>query len=190
VFQRALGHGFGVRAADDGVVIMQRGRGSRRLPRAFYSFAFSAGSRVHSLRARAGNIELVGDTIHPGYGWINAARPAIEVESYWRAHSRLSSAGTVQFAVSPVYNGARPTPPAPTAFVGDTPTLDWLPMSRWPRDRTVHVASLPLLPPVTHPGKVDIYIRLGCSARAFSSAACPSFARPVRLGTVEVRAPG
>lgn len=186
----ALGHGYGVRAARDGILVLQKGK-TRRLPLPrFFSFMFSPGSRVRPLHLRAGNVELVGVTVHPGYGWINAARPAIEVESYWRVNGRLSAPEQIKFAVSPVYTGHRPSPPPANSFVGDTPTLDWLPMNRWPRRRTVRVASLPLLPPVTRPGKVDVYVRLGCVSQGLPSTTCPSFARPVRLGTVTVRAPG
>jgi hypothetical protein len=186
----ALRHGYGIRAAKDGILVLQKGL-SRRVPGAgFYSFMFSPGSRVRPLHIRARRIELVGVTVHPGYGWINAARPAIEVESYWRATGRLSAAERIEFAVSPLYTDNRPPPPPVAFYVGDTPTLDWLPMNRWPLRRTIRVASLPLLPPVTRPGKVDVYVRLRCISQGFPSPTCPSFARPVRVGTVTVRAPG
>lgn len=188
-FQWALQHGYGVRAARDGIVVLQRGSHTRRLPPDFYSFVFSRGSRITPLQEKTGHLRLIGVTLHPGYGWINAARPAIEVESYWRVSGRLSPAESVQFAVSRVYTDRRPPAP-PAGFIGDSPTLTWLPMNRWPRHRTVRVASLSLLPPVTRPGRVDVYIRLSCTAEGFRSASCPSFARPIRVGTVTVRAPG
>jgi uncharacterized membrane protein len=190
VFRWAVHHGYAVRAAQDGIVLLQRGRGPHRLPSRFYSFIFSPGSRVTPIHWRAGSLTLAGVTVHPGYGWINSARPAIEVESSWRVTGPVPASATIEFAVSGVHGSNRSRPPPAAAYVGDTPTLDWLPISRWPRHRTVRVASLPLLPPVTRPGTVDVYLRVACAGGGAGGSACRRLPAPVRIATITVRAPG
>jgi uncharacterized membrane protein len=188
-FLWAIHHGYGIRRAQDGVVLLKRGQGTRTLPDSFYSFMYGPSSHPRRLHRRVGKLTLTGVTVHPSYGWINASRPAIEVESNWQASGRLR-AGDIQFAVSHVYSGVSPPPPPGAAFTGDTPTLNWLPLRRWPLHRTIRVASLPLLPPVTEPGKVDVYLRVVCPAMSAAGVNCPATSGPLRIATVGVRAPG
>jgi hypothetical protein len=187
----AIDHGYGIRAAQEGLLVLQRGLPQRSLPRRFYSFMFAAGSHIEPVRARSGPLALTGVTVHPGYGWVNAARPAIEIETYWRAEGSPSARARVEFALTPVYGGTqRPAAPPSAAFVGDTPTVDWLPMNRWPRGRTVRVASLPLLPSLLHRGSVDVYLRVTCGAAVGGSGNCAGAMPPRRVATVSVLSPG
>jgi len=155
---RLLANGYGVAAASDGILILRRGARNGRLPASFFNFAVPANPSYAPLHAGWAQLRLLGIRVHPSYGFVNRSRPAIEVETYWRVGSPLSTSARVEFALSPVYGGRHPAWSSGWHVDRDSPTLDWLPLHRWARDRTVLVASLPLVPPPYTQGRVDVAV--------------------------------
>src|SRR5579884_748763 len=180
---RAEASGDGIEAARDGILILRRGVPSRRLPASFYSFIFT-GTPRHALSARWGSLHLVGVTVHPANGDVDRSRPAIEVESYWRLSGPAH--GSIRFLLSPVFTGF-PPPVSRWTVSTDSPTLDWLPMGRWPSGRRILVASLPLLPDTYQAGNVEVAIQVR-GTHSLSGAPRRLDSRTVLIGTVTVRA--
>jgi uncharacterized membrane protein len=200
VASRALSDRYGVVAARDGVLLLKRGARRSRLPAPFFSFIYAGMPRQRLRGLHWGPLSLVGITVHPSYGWVNRARPAVEVETYWRTRAPLSDRVRIEFATSPLYT-ARPVPagfrPAPAgrargswAYESDSPTWDWLPLRGWPVHRTIHVASLPVTLAGAEVGKADVAVDvsgLGPARGVPASRSVAGSSTMVRLTTVDVR---
>jgi hypothetical protein len=185
----ALASGYGVVAAQDGVLVLRLHAPRRRLPASFFSFVFQAGSHVRTERVDWGPLRLSGLLVHPGAGRINPSRPDIALETYWRASRQLPRRLRIIFYLSTVYDGRHPPFSRRWTAEPDSPTWDWLPPASWPRNRTVRAISLPLLPPLTRPGKVDVAIGvsgLGPARGASAVQRLDGMPAVVRLATVQV----
>jgi uncharacterized membrane protein len=183
--QWALRHGYGVQSASDGVLILRRGAPARQLPASFYHFAFTPpGKRLAHETASWGPLQLVGVTIHPGYGWVNRSRPAAEVETYWRVARTLPAGARIELYV------VRHGDTGPVASVGDSPTWDWLPLHRWPLGRTVHAALVPLPLDTYRAATVSLILRVSHAGRLRGMGPgqrVPTDPLGLRIGTIDVR---
>ncbi len=189
VVQQALHHGYGVRSARDGVLLLQRGVARHTLPASFFTFVFASPVRARPARASWGHLRLIGIVVHPRSGRVNRSRPAIDLETYWRVTGPLPPGTRISFRLSPPYSGRHPVLSSAWTRDGDSPTWDWLPLRKWPRGRTVRADSLGLTPAAGSWGKVDVAITvLGAGkvgGRVFDAAAVSS--TTVRVATVDVR---
>jgi hypothetical protein len=186
---RALRNGYGVQAADEGVLVLRRGAPRRQLPRSFYIFMFGLGRRTTPERASWGPLHLVGVTIHPSYGWVNRSRPAVEVETYWRVFRTLPPGVEVRLSASPVDARSTASFGSWTA-VEDSPTWDWLPLDRWPVHRTVHAALIPITLPTERAGTVRLAIAVAGLGHVHGLTAAqriPGSFTALRIGTIDVR---
>lgn len=157
---RALRHGYGIVAVRDGVLLLRRADRRKQLPPAFYSFMFGTSRPAQKEGLRWGPLELAGVTIHPRNAMVNRARPAVEVETYWRLSKRLPRGTRISVLLSPVYGSIHPKISGRWQRATDSPTWDWLPFRRWPRGPTVHAALVPLVPDTSAGGNVDVAIQV------------------------------
>lgn len=155
---RALAAGYGIRAADDGVLLLERGVRARALPAAFYRFIFASSTHVTSLDARWGGLHLAGVIAHPRNGLINRSRPAVGVDTYWRVTRPLPAGIRITFYLSPPYHGAHPDFSPAWKADRDSPSWDWLAPARWPSGRMVRASSLGLTPTAGAAGLVDVAV--------------------------------
>jgi len=188
VAERALQHGYGIVAADDGVLLLKSGASNRRLPPTFWTWIYDRPARETPEKAHWGGLALTGVVVHPASREVNRSRPAISVEAVWFDRHRLSSHSAIRFYLSPVYNGPHPAFSAAWTSEGDSPTWDWLPIQRWPAGREIVASSLSLLPPVGRSGKVDVAIGVAGNGPAQRAGAERVSGQPklVRIATVEV----
>lgn len=180
----ALDRGYGIVAAADGILILRRGAPGRTLPPAFFSFLYDQSPAADALRVRAGGLELVGATVHPRNRFINRSRPAIGIDTDWKVVGRIAPGTRIVFSLSPVYTG-RIAPSRPAVTSADSPAWDWLPLSRWPRGRVVHAASIPLLTAPYRSGYVDARVAIVRGTMG-STGESRIRATTVRLATVRV----
>lgn len=185
----ALKHGFGIVSARDGVLLLRKGFSQKKLPRSFFSFVFTQGSRITPEHVRWGPLELVGETIHPKSNQVNRARPAIAASTYWRTSKRLSAKTTISFYMSPIYTGPHPSFSSGWLRESESPTTLWFPLSRWPKDQTVRLDSLSLQPDVDQWGKVDIAIGVSGlgSPHPLASKTVSDAPQLIRVATVNVQ---
>lgn len=185
---QTMRNGYGIRDARDGILLLQKGRAGRRLPGGFYSFVFQRGSRVAPQDVRWGALSLVGLTVHPRSLEVNRSRPAVSVETYWRASRRLPRGVRIVFYLSPVYTGKHPAFSRRWQTDWDSPTFDWAPLVSWPVGREIRAESLPLLPD-TGRGKVDVAVGVfgaGLPVGAGADQSVPGTGRIIRLATIQV----
>ncbi len=158
VYRSALLHGYGIRSATDGVLLLARGIAGRTLPGSFFSFIFRRSTHLQAVDLRWGPLRLVGLVVHPRSGETNRARPAIGLETYWRTGAQLPPGARIAFHLSPVYRGSHPSYGSAWQTETDSPTWDWSPLPSWPLNRTIRSDSLSLLPPADAWGSVDVAI--------------------------------
>lgn len=184
----ALSHGYAVVRAQDGILLLRRGSGRQRLPAAFYSFAFAPPSHLTVGHSSWGMLRLVGTVVHPSNAFINPSRPAIGLETYWRASRRLPRSARIEFYISPVYSGPHPAFSPAWRASTDSPTWDWLPLREWPVGTEIQAASLPLLPDLSTPGRVDVAVAVSGMgpARAVAGHGVAGAPGLVRVATVRV----
>lgn len=189
VVQSARRHGYGIRSATDGILLLQYGRGRHALPPSFYTFIFRAPTHAQQLEVRWGPLLLVAAVIHPRSGSVNRARPAVGLETYWRTSARLPRRARISFRLSPVYRGPQPAFSSLWSSDSDSPTWDWLPLTQWSPHKTVRADSLSLLPAADSWGRVDVAISVsGLGApRVITGGATAMASGVVRLGSVTVR---
>jgi uncharacterized membrane protein len=189
VTRAALRHGYGIRSASDGILLLERGRPGHTLPPAFYSFMFRQSTHLQALDVRWGPLRLTAAVVHPRSGETNRARPAIGLETYWRTETRLPPGARIAFHLSPTYTGPHPAYGAGWVTETDSPTWDWLPLPSWPLDRTVRADSLSLLPVADSWGTVDVAISVSGLGPAHPSTAAGTVIAPnvVRIGSITVR---
>jgi len=154
----ALGHGYGIVAGRDGLLLLRRGAVARRFPAHFLDFALHAHPGLNAANATWGALRLVNFTVHPRDDFLSRSRPAIQVEMNWRPRTTVPASVRIEVWCSPVYTGTHPRFSRRWQVVDDSPTWDWLPVRSWPRGRTIHAAALPLLPNVDAQGEVDVAI--------------------------------
>jgi hypothetical protein len=185
----ALAHDYGIRFARDGLLVLEKGRQRKRLPAAFFTFLFQRGTRIAATRGSWGRLRLVGVTVHPRDGRVTRARPAISLETYWRAAGSVPAGASIHFYLSPVYTGRHPAFSPRWSTESDSPAWDWLPLSRWPGKGTIRALSLPLLPDVNEYGKVDVAVGVrgaGKLRRVSGGEPVPGAGDILRLATVQV----
>jgi uncharacterized membrane protein len=186
VARNALRHGYGIRRAADGILVLRQGASSHHLPASFYSFLFETGTGMTRLNVRWGSLVLVGVVVHPRDGQINRARPAISLETYWRVTGSVPAGAHITFLMGPVYSGRHPRYSAQWTPETDSPSWDWLPLARWPRGRVVRALSLPLVPPPNTHGSVDLAIRVDGLGPTHGGDRIAGTKVAVRVGTLDV----
>jgi uncharacterized membrane protein len=185
VVVHAMSHGYGVRFADNGALLLHRGSASQRIPRRFYSFALGDSSTATPARVTWGTLTLVGYVVHPANRIVNRARPAISVETYWRVTGPLNHVPRMEVRVGPA-SGIR-EPISHWASATDSPALDWLPPRLWNAGQIVHVAFVAIVPPLTDRGSVPVALRLpGRRVTASNLRRAGDAGDSVFLGTVQV----
>lgn len=189
VANSALHHGYGIRSASDGILLLERGRPAHALPASFYSFIFRRSTKIQTLDVRWKQLRLSGIVVHPRSGGANRARPAIGLETYWQAQSQLPPGTRITFYLSPVYTDRHPSFGAGWLRETDSPTWDWLPLTAWPRSRTIRADSLSLLPPANSWGTVDVAVSVTGLGPAVARGPAGTLIAPnvVRVGSVTVR---
>jgi uncharacterized membrane protein len=189
VARTSMRHGYGIRSASDGVLLLQHGRGKHTLPPAFYSFMFRTSANTHPLHFRWGPLRLTAVVVHPRSGATNRSRPAIGLETYWRTSAALPANAHITFHLSPTYNGKHPPYSVAWSTDTDSPTWDWLPLHAWPSGRTIRSDSLSLLPSAGSWGTVDLAVSVSGLGPAHSSGAGGTVIAPdaVRVSSITVR---
>jgi uncharacterized membrane protein len=189
VASAALLHGYGIRSASDGILLLERGRSGHSIPAGFYSFMFRRSTHVQALNVRWGPLRLTAVVEHPRAGDTNRARPAIGLETYWRATSRLPATARIAFHLSPVYRGSHPAFSPAWSTETDSPTWDWRPLPSWPLARTIRADSLSFLPADNSWGTVDLAVSVSGLGAARALGAGGTLIAPgvVRVGTITVR---
>jgi uncharacterized membrane protein len=189
VSQAALHGGYGVRAASDGVLLLQLGARRHTLPRGFYSFMFRQSTHVRQVNARWGRLRLTGVVIHPRSGATNRSRPAINLETYWRTSGRLPSGARIAFHLSPVYTGRHPRYDSGWSSDTDSPSWDWMPLPDWPSGKLVRADSLSLLTPIGSWGTVDVAVSVSGLGAVHATEGRGTVIAPgvLRVGSVTVR---
>jgi uncharacterized membrane protein len=157
----ALQHGYRVRRAEDGILLLQRGDGRGLGPAPnFLDFAFGLPGTIAPLPVRWGNLELLGYVAHPRGGVLDRARPAVSVETYWRITGRISKSAHLSLLASPAYATTPPPVGRNWLRTGDSPTLAWLPLRTWHTGAVYHVAFVPLVPSSLKLGRVEVALRV------------------------------
>lgn len=179
-------HGWGVIAARDGILTMARDHGAHALPSAFFSFAYPHHPHLaRRTRRHFGPLVLLGYTLHPSLGRATWARPAVSVDTYWRLERPpRSSTSAIHIAVlcSPVFRSRMPRVGPSWSMESDSPTLAWLPVSRWRPHRTVLVQPVDHTVDASHAGRVAIDLAVYHGNSPFSGRLGPL----LRLGTIGV----
>lgn len=145
---------FGVVAAEDGVILLQRGAPRRALPDEFYSFARVDGpvQPSHPLRIQFGDaLELIGFDLHPG----RDAR--LDVTYYWRALRPIEEDLLLATYLTDGNGGELGATEHPQA------ADFWYPTSRWQPGEVVRVDALRL---PWDPGDMDFGLAVGVVAGA------------------------
>lgn len=181
----ALHSGYGISRAADGILILRRGAPNHHLPDAFYTFMFGDRASVAGLDVHWGPLSLVGAVVHPRDHFVNRARPALSVETYWRVTGSIPARARIAFFMSPVYSGQRPRFSQKWMPERDSPTWDWLPVGHWPQGRIVRAVSLPLLPPPGTHGSVDLAVRVDGLGPVHGGDWVRGTRYAVRVGTVD-----
>jgi hypothetical protein len=143
----------------------------------------------HSLQVNWGPLHLLGFSLHPLSGRLTTARPDIDVDTYWRLQRRIPARASVKITlyVSPVYLKSPPAFSPRGQAVGDSPTWDWLPVSSWPVSRRVQAQFIPVVPPTSPSGKIEVAIGvrdLGPARLAGQGRRVVGSLTLVRLGTM------
>lgn len=185
----SMRHGYGIRSAADGILLLQYGKYARTLPTAFYSFIFRVSAHTQPLGARWGPLRLTAVVVHPRIGATNRSRPAIALETYWRASTPLPARARIAFHLSPTYTGRHP--PYSTAWTTDTdsPTWDWLPLPAWSTGKSIRADSLSLLPAAGSWGTVDVSVSVSGLGPVHAGGTAGTVIAPnvVRVGSITVR---
>lgn len=189
VTQTALRSGYGVRAATDGILLLQYGARSRILPRGFFSFMFRQSRQMQGVHASWGPLRLTGMVLHPRSGGTNRSRPGISLETYWRTSRRLPPSARIAFHLSPPYTGQHPRYSSAWTSVTDSPTWDWMPLPRWSIGKQIRADSLSLLPPMGSWGTVDVAVSVSGLGAVHARKGGGTVIAPgvLRVGSVTVR---
>lgn len=124
--------GFGVLAAEDGYILLQRDLDAWTLPPKFYTFAYAQeGQTGRSLSVRFGDaLELVGyDAIAENV--VNALERPLRVRTYWRVLGPVPAGSRFAFIVT--NSGGLPI----WVYADGTPTEVWYPPHTWPIGRVI-----------------------------------------------------
>ncbi len=131
-----MGHGWGVEAADDGLLLLKKGASSTRLPAAFYRFSGAQGvTPPHSIGTRDTTLGLLGYGVQRT-DLANYRTPNLEYTVYFRPLKRIRS------NMQPVvYERMGNT----LVNCSSTPLgLDWFPTSKWKPGREYQVRMAPI----------------------------------------------
>jgi hypothetical protein len=148
--------GWGVRAADDGLILIQRGARSKRIPASFYSYMSPGASAIqHPMSASEGGLRVQGYSVQRT-DMTNHRAPSQAYTIYLRATRHLSR------SLQPVIF----TRLGKTADCdGKTLGLDWFPTTRWKPGRTYAVRLQPIETFANSPGTERFYLALVPSNR-------------------------
>jgi uncharacterized membrane protein len=129
---------FGVLAAQDGVLLLQRGlSGKAEIPASFYTFARTGEHHIaHPLRARFGDtVELLGYevTIH---NTVHAHQLPVTIATYWRPLRPLPAGHSLAFFFTRREDGA-----IVYLYDGATPATTWVPIDRWQQGEVIRVET-------------------------------------------------
>jgi hypothetical protein len=135
------GH-FGVRLAQDGYLLLERGAprsGSGEMPPAFYDFASSSEASIeHPMRVRFGDdLELLGYGV-TYWNLVHAHELPVRIKTYWRPLRPLTV--DLQFA----WFFTRDDGAIVYGYDEGTATTEWWPTSRWPAGE-VFAVETPIL---------------------------------------------
>jgi hypothetical protein len=148
--------GWGVRAADDGLILIQRGARSKRVPSRFYSYMSGDSSAIqHPLSVFAGGIRVEGYSVHVT-DMTNHRVPSQAYTIYLRATRHLST--NIQPVIFTRLGGRADCD-------GKALGLDWFPTSRWKPGRTYAVRFQPIETFADSPGTEQFYLALQPTAR-------------------------
>jgi hypothetical protein len=147
-----LGHGWGIKAAQDGLILIEKGLSRRAPPPQFYTFARAGNVHISNLlRARSGPLEVLGytrtETDQP-----NHPIPNLAYSFYFRPVSRPTS------NVQPVLFETMGS-----SLIGcsrDPLGLPWLPTTKWQPGRTYEVRMAPLETDWNDPGTAHLSMAL------------------------------
>ncbi|MBV9280140.1 MAG: hypothetical protein JOZ41_08685 [Chloroflexi bacterium] len=139
-------------AAQDGLILLRKGAGSRTIPPAFFTYAYADGSHVpHRLDVRAAGLWLLGyDVLHTDLP--NHPVPNLAYSFYLRPTRSLHR--DIQPVVYEVLG---------KTLVGCAHQplgLAWLPTSRWSPRHTYVVRMDPLETSWQSPGRADLFVEL------------------------------
>ncbi|GAC1627240.1 MAG: hypothetical protein NVS4B2_07280 [Chloroflexota bacterium] len=185
----ALATGYSVRSARDGILLLQHVQGPRRLPPAFFSFAFTEDAHIEKRDVHWGALRLFGISVHLRSRLVTRSRPAVSVEAYWHTTGALGAQVRMKVYCSPVYQGNHPDFSSSWQVADDAPALSWLPSRSWASHRSIRVAFLPLVPLTDQVGKVDVAIGVegqGTPQGGGREAIVPANTALVRVATVNV----
>lgn len=160
---RAMGYlrrpGWGVRAAADGLILIQRGAHSRRIPASFFSYMAAKPSDIqHRVNGAEGGLRIEGYSVSRT-DMTNHRAPSLAYTIYLRATRRLKK--DIQPVIfTQLGNGSD--------CDGKTLGLDWLPTSRWQRGRIYAVRLQPIETFSNSPGTERFYLALEPTARVES----------------------
>lgn len=163
--QQLLRTGWGVVAAEDGLIYLRRGVANRRIPLSFYSYAMADAIRPsHHLRWAARGLLVTGfDARRTNLP--NHRIPDIEFTVYFRPQRRLR-ANVVPRIEERV--GGR------TIGAGDPVGLDWFPTSRWRPGHTYKVSFQPIETTWQQPATARFRLTLDSAhAGCAGLASCP-----------------
>jgi uncharacterized membrane protein len=136
IHDRAMGylkHGWGVKAAQDGVILLQRGLAEKHIPPSFYTFASAKPSDIQHRFTHA--INVAGYSVHRT-DLTNHRVPSMQYTFYFRLDRR-----TAPYRLQPVIiPGSVITPLCASNPLG----LAWWPSSRWKVGRLYAVRLDPI----------------------------------------------
>lgn len=150
---------WGIVAAQDGYILMERKSAAPRLPStlppAFYSFVTptTPPAIAHPLDVWFGPaLQLVGYKVERREQ-INVRQADVVLTTYWRLTQQLTA------PITPVVYLTNGTGALDTA-VDDHPATDWLPTTQWPLNRIVSVTttSLPIYAAINGHADVDLAV--------------------------------
>ncbi len=143
--------GWGVRAARDGLILLQHGSRSKRIPPAFYSYMTADPSAIeHRLAASERGVEIEGYRASRT-DMTNHRVPSMAYTIYLRATHRLTE--DFQPVIFKQLGNS-------IDCQGNVLGLDWMPTSRWKPGRTYAVRLQPIETFADSPGTERFYLAL------------------------------
>lgn len=158
--------GWGVRAADNGLILIQRGVRRERIPRSFYSFMAASRSNItYRLTGSADGLAVIGYSVSQT-DMTNHRVPSMAYTIYLRPTHPLSR--NVQPVIFKRFGGS-------LDCQGDALGLEWLPTSRWVPGRIYAVRIAPIETFADSPGTVHFYVALFPASRVERMISTPPY---------------
>jgi uncharacterized membrane protein len=158
--------GWGVRSANDGLILLQHGVSSKHIPPAFYSYMSEPTTAIqHRLSGSEHGLHVVGYSVTQT-DLTNHRVPSEAYTIYLRATRRLSR--NYQPVIFTRLGSA-------TECSGNTLGLDWLPTVRWQPGKVYAVRFQPIETFADSPGTKRFYLALMLSAPVERRLANPPY---------------